>query len=160
MFEFLIRYTKIPLYSAFIVSKETEKELEKTGIKDFEDEYHTTICYSKKPVQIKKYLLEKRDFNIPPFSAKIIDWDIFESEKYGRCLVLKLDCKKCKEEFEKFQQKGASFDYDKYIPHLTLCYDLPYDIDPKEVFEQVKDLEIIFDKIRFEEIDEEKYSKN
>jgi hypothetical protein len=58
-----------------------------------------------------------------------------------------------------FQQKGASFDYNEYIPHLILCYDLPYDINPRELFEQVKDLEIVFDKIRFEEINEEKYLK-
>jgi hypothetical protein len=47
MFEFLVRYTKIPLYSAFIVSEQTEDELKKLGIKDFDNEYHTTICYSK-----------------------------------------------------------------------------------------------------------------
>ena len=73
MFEFLVRYTKIPLYSAFIVSEQTEDELKKLGIKYFDNEYHTTICYSKKPVQIRKFLLENRDIEILPFSAKIID---------------------------------------------------------------------------------------
>ena len=152
---------KIPLYSAFLVSDETSNEIDsKIDIKDFNDEYHTTLCYSKKPVLIDKYFLEKRDFDIKPVIAKVNWWTIFESETYGKSFVLKLDCEDCFRKFEEFIEMGASYDYDEYIPHLTLCYDLPDDINPKDVFEKVKDLEIVFDRIRYEKIDEEKYLDN
>jgi 2'-5' RNA ligase len=151
---------KIPLYSALIVDKKTENKINSLlpQPKDFDDEYHVTICYSKKPVKISKELIDKKDF---PFEGqgKVINWTIFESEKYGKSFVLILDCPCCKEKFNKFIKMGASFDYEKYIPHLTLYYDLPKNINPEDLFKKFKDINIYFDKIRYEKIDNEKYLK-
>ena len=79
-----IDYENLPLYSALIVNKETEDKINSILPipKDFDDEYHTTICYSKKPVQVERELLN-RDLPISG-NAKVVDWVIFESENYGK----------------------------------------------------------------------------
>jgi len=156
--EELSEKVKIPLYCAVIVNSETELKINELlpKPKDFNDEFHTTIVYSKKPVEIQKKILDLKDL---PYSCEAVvkDWTIFESPNYGRSFVLVLNCPKCEKLFKEWIEKGASFDYDKYIPHLTLYYDLPKDIDPEDLFKKLKGLKIIFDKIRFEEIDENKY---
>ena len=156
-----ILFKEIPLYSALIVDKNTEEKINSMlpKPKDFNDEFHTTVCYSKKPMPIKKDFLEERDL---PYrgTAKVIDWVIFESENYGRSFCLVLDCPLCVRKFNVFVLGGASFDYDKYVPHLTLYYDLPKNIKPEELFERFKGLEIKYSAIRFEEINEEKYKED
>jgi len=156
---------KTSLYVAVKVDKNTEEllnqKLEKLGIaKDFDDEFHCTLIYSRKEVLIDKDILNERPFDL--FSAKVKGYTIFESEVYGKSFVLKLDCEKCIEMHKKFMNEyDASFDYEEYIPHVTLVYNLEKtEEEYKKIFNEFKDIKISFDKIIFEPFNNEKYKNN
>jgi hypothetical protein len=153
---------KTPLYVGYKVSENTEDKLNNLlGFKkDFNDKYHCTILYSKKEVSVDDALLD-RDIDIPMFTGVVKDYTVFESKIYGKSFVLKLDCEECVNTHNRLMSKyNASFDYPEYVAHVTLMYDLPDNIDREELFNKFKDLEITFDKIRYEKFNNEKYKDN
>jgi 2'-5' RNA ligase len=84
-----------------------------------EDKFHTTIAYSKDN-SIPDYKVAGRMDN--PIDAKIDSFDIFPSQDGRNCLIAKLDCPECVNLHKKTRDMGASYDYDDYIPHVTLSY--------------------------------------
>lgn len=85
------------------------------------DKLHTTITYSREN-PVKDYSVNG-EFD-EPICAEIESFDIFPSQNGKNCLVAKLNCPECISKHEKTRELGASYDYDEYIPHLTLSYDV------------------------------------
>jgi len=82
------------------------------------NEAHVTLIYSKKPF---KGIIE---IPFTSISSKIIGFKKFDNPKENiYALVLELDCPKC-EDLHRYLMKKYNFkyDYDKYIPHLTISY--------------------------------------
>ena len=84
------------------------------------DDMHTTIVYSRRPVL--------RD-------QPVGHWQIVSSGggrslmKLGDALALVFDSPDVVEEWAMFRRYGASWDYPSYIPHITLTYSAPEDLD-------------------------------
>jgi len=155
-------YTKTPLYVAAITATETETKLnDLLGFKkDFDDKYHCTVIFSKKEVQVETRLLDIKDICVPIITGTVNGYKIFESEQYGKSFVLTLECLALLEIHETLMSKyKASFDYEQYIPHITLMYDLPDNIDPNELFKKFDGLEINFNILRYEIFDNKKYEE-
>lgn len=83
-------------------------------------DFHSTVVYS-------------RESNIPgyevsgkletPIDAVIDSFDIFPSQDGKNCLVVKLQAPDLEDMHKKTKEHGASYDFDEYIPHVTLSYD-------------------------------------
>jgi len=97
--------------------------LKSLGVKkNTEDPFHTTIAYSTKPFPFSpKTCLSKRRTRkfVPKNNNKVIitDLDLFDN----KTLILKIDAPFCEAEFIRTKKAGAVYDYDKYIPHITLA---------------------------------------
>ena len=128
-------------------SKELIKEYCKENNIPTNDDYHCTIIYSKKKFVGK---IEKKDINIKTKAEEIVRFDNPDEEIYALALKLK---SKDLEDLHKFYMEKYNFifDYDKYIPHLTLSYKAK-NISPKEL--KVPDFEITFNKMNIEGLDE------
>lgn len=79
------------------------------------DKLHATVVYSRKTVD----LFPEDDLSEP---AQIVDIDVWDT-KYGRTLIGKLKSDYLQSRFKEAQDAGATYDYDSYIPHVTLSYD-------------------------------------
>jgi hypothetical protein len=75
-----------------------------------DDEYHTTILYSRKFVPVQPEV-DKLHF------ARPVGFEIFD----GGCLVLKLECQTLVDRNEKLMSMGGTSDYDEYKPHITIA---------------------------------------
>jgi len=90
------------------------------------DKYHTTILYSRKPVEavdIVSTFNNKMDFSVIGF--KLFDFN----EEQGAALVLELDAPQLKTLHETLIEAGGTHDYGSYTPHLTVSYHTPNDLD-------------------------------
>ena len=75
------------------------------------EEYHVTVAYSRKSVpQISKLEPEL------PIKCKFIGW-----ENFGGTLVLKIENSELNELHDETCEMGASYDYDEYIPHISVA---------------------------------------
>jgi len=101
------------------------------GIKNLIDpsEYHTTVIYSKKGIPDSKGY----DLDLP-IEAKISGWEIFDSQGSTKCLVGVLDSKELVKHHNNIMStyKGT-YDFPKYIPHITLTYNNADRGIPKEL---------------------------
>jgi hypothetical protein len=93
-------------------------------------DYHCTVIYSRKP--LINVVPEK---SILPFwFAEPLGFDVFDTRSSDgsttKCLVLKISSDEMHERHTYFREvEGASHDFDSYIPHITLSYDIgDYDI--------------------------------
>lgn len=105
------------------------------------DKMHNTLIYSRK--HLPKFQAAGRID--PPWVGKPTKFDVWESqsdEKTGeksKCLIMKFECAKCVDRHNEIMDKhDATFDYDKYTPHVTLSYDIgDFDVkslpDPSEI---------------------------
>lgn len=111
------------------------------------DEYHVTIAYSKKHFD-PGYTSRKEDI-----IGTITDFTYFpNSAKPGyKALVLLLDCDEAVQLHDDTMDRGASYDYPEYKPHITLSYDIAddYDFD----FEKFRDMKVYFNRIYSEPLD-------
>jgi 2'-5' RNA ligase len=97
--------------------------------KDFKDNFHCTIAYSKKDFNFKLPGEKLGNVKIRDLKAistisetcTIKDFGNFKTDD-GLNLHVVLDCKYCKSEFKRCIKAGAIYDYDKYVPHITLLY--------------------------------------
>lgn len=142
---------KIPVYSAVQLSDESSEKLlslmKKVGIKkDFSDEFHCTTAYSKKPLAIEPV---EKDIEV---SGVVEDWDLMGNN--NETLALIIDCEYCRDRWHEFMDMGASWDYDDYTCHLTLCYDVGDFEMTDDKFGVFEGIELLFDKDIIEEIDE------
>ena len=82
------------------------------------DKMHSTIVYSKDN-KVDGYDVQgKMD---EPIEAEINDFDLFNTSD-GKCLVAKLQSDELRNRHNRARELGASYDYDEYIPHVTLSY--------------------------------------
>jgi hypothetical protein len=74
--------------------------------------YHTTLAYSRKYIPG----LEKMNPSLP-IVAKAVEWDLFDDNS----LVLKLNSAELHKIFNEIIDMGATYDYETFIPHLTVA---------------------------------------
>lgn len=92
------------------------------------DEYHSTVCYSRKAIPNPTEIVQ----SFVPMTAVGDELAIFGTEK--RVLVLKLQSVKLRAVYAEIMKTGASYDFPTFEPHVTLCYDLPEDFEvPKSI---------------------------
>jgi len=141
--------------------KELNNDLKKKFNKSFNiddktiSEAHVTLIYSKKPFK------GEIEFPFPKINSKAIGFKKFDNEKEDiYALVLELDCPKCKDLHRYLMKKYKFiFDYDQYIPHLTISYkarDITQEMlneIKKEYIKKNKFPKIDFDKINIEPLD-------
>ena len=94
--------------------------------KDFEDQYHTTIAYSKRMFTFFPYTCgsKRRKVKFVPGNmnkVKIKDIGHFNTPE-GKNLHIVLDAPFCDMEHKRTLRAGAQYDFDKYIAHITLVY--------------------------------------
>lgn len=85
------------------------------------DKYHVTIIFSKKTIPYKG-LNKLKDAWI----VEVEKFHVFPTQSGKKCLVLKLDAPDLIHQHNKIMKKykEATYDFDEYIPHTTLSYDL------------------------------------
>lgn len=85
------------------------------------EKLHTTITYSKDNAVPEYNVAGKLD---EPIEAEIDSFDIFPTNDGNNCLVAKLACAEFEKRHNLTRQMGASYDYEQYIPHITLSYNV------------------------------------
>ncbi len=118
-------------YSDIIFSNNSNKKIDKilkylNFKKDFNDNYHCTLIYSKKYLQYFKTSKGTKQVNGEAKSKlskliKIKGFGHFDTPE-GKNLHMILDCPWCKVQFDRAMKCGAKYDYDEYVPHVTLMY--------------------------------------
>lgn len=116
-----------------------------------QESYHCTVLYSRKTVpEVSKWEVEF------PLTARPIRWRIFPTNnditKDGHCLVLEIKNPIINKLHYKAEELGATYDYDEYIPHVTVC--TSYDKD--EVPNILPKIKLAFDEFEVTELDLEK----
>jgi len=147
--------SKAGLYVELECDSETKKKLKeyvKQNInKDSDyDDFHTTLIYSKKEIDENIEVKTDVDKIISKFN-KFTKFVNEEEDIYAIAIVLK--CELCKKLHQDLMKKyDLRYDYDEYIPHVTLTYkgkEIIIDKLPKI------DFNIKFDKINIEPLDED-----
>lgn len=86
------------------------------------EDFHTTLIYSRKFADIKELDDNMEDSEI---IAKPTELHVFETFDKKRALVIKLDCPYLEQRHKYLMQKyDLTYDYEEYIPHITLSYDI------------------------------------
>ncbi len=80
--------------------------------------YHITVIYSRTPVPAAETL----DKNTTA-TANAVQYEVFPTKEGKKCLVLRVESKSAEYLNKWLTVQGATSDYDKYKPHVTLCYD-------------------------------------
>ena len=119
-------------------NKKIDNILKELGLKkDFKDDYHCTLIYSKK--YIPHFKTSKNDKQVHGevkskvnYLVKIKDFGFFNTED-GKNLHIVLDCDVCKKQFDKAIKEGASYDYPEYVAHSTLMYNCKDFILPEKI---------------------------
>ena len=88
------------------------------------EDLHVTLAYSKAPVdwpapQNNKLVLR-------PSSERSV-------ETLGDAVVLRFDSPTLAGRWQEFKDAGASWDHDKYNPHVTITYQAPEGLDPASI---------------------------
>ena len=95
------------------------------------EDFHTTLICSRKFADIKELEDDLVDSEIV---AEPTELHVFETFDKKRALVIKLDCPYLEERHKYLMQKyDLEYDYDEYIPHITLSYDIGEMKVPKDV---------------------------
>ena len=81
------------------------------------DKLHSTITYSRVKIPYLPYLNEYYIAN----SGRL---DIWDTQNGDRALVLKLDSESLKERHKYSRALGATYDFEEYLPHVTLSYNI------------------------------------
>ena len=95
------------------------------------EDFHTTLINSRKCADIQDLDDDMGDSEIV---AKPTELHVFETFDNKRALVIKLDCPYLEERHKYLMEKyELEYDYDEYIPHITLSYDIGEMEVPKDV---------------------------
>lgn len=120
-------------YVAAKVSKQTTADLKKWCKEnkvpvsaDFFDNLHITLCYSTKlfPIDKDDMIDDIDDWDVKPMAFAQFGKD--EGKKY---LVLKVKSKQCTKRWQHYIDQGASYDFDDYLPHISLAMNYKGDLD-------------------------------
>lgn len=84
------------------------------------EKYHTTLIYSRKYNPNIKI-----DQSLYPLKVKGNELHVFETQDNKRAAVMKFDSKELVERHNFLMSEyQLEYDYDEYIPHITLSYDI------------------------------------
>lgn len=92
-----------------------------------EDKFHSTLLFSRK--HLPDYVPKGR-YNKPMIGefSKIECWP---SQVDTNCLIMRFKCESFKNRHKYLMNKhNATWDFENFLPHLTLSYDVPSDFDP------------------------------
>lgn len=140
-------------YVAAKVSKQTTAELREwckqnqvPVSKDFFDNLHVTLCYST-----KLFPIDKDDMidDLSDWSVKPIGFAEFGKHQDKKYLVLKIKCINATKRWQHYMDQGASYDFDDYLPHITLAQDFKGDLDSLDLDSLPK---IVLDKEYYEKL--------
>lgn len=131
------------------------KKLPQNVILPKEDDLHCTLLYSRKHLPNYKPARYLRHY------AKVLRYEVFgdPNEEKG-CLVAVISCQSIIDR-HKFLMKehGGTYDYNNYIPHITIAYDFPKstDLSILEVYQEKIELGNEYvEKLDFDWIDKNK----
>jgi hypothetical protein len=97
--------------------------------------FHVTLVHSKKPVPWESSEIKE--------TAKTKGFRIFKTRDSGtNCLVLELDSPYLHGRFAEAMALGATYDFDEYIPHITLSYNAG-DIDIEALNHNSMDINLV-----------------
>lgn len=82
------------------------------------EKFHTTIVYSRAAVE----WTPAKDLEDEEVEAK--GFTVFDSRDGQKCLVLLLDSEYLNTRFDLAMERGATYDFPDYKPHITLSYDI------------------------------------
>lgn len=89
------------------------------------DKLHTTVIYSRKYVPNIKLNDE-----MYPLTVETKKLHVFDTQDGKRALVLMLDAPKLVDRHNEIMSEyQTTYDFDEYLPHVTICYDCG-DFDP------------------------------
>jgi len=135
------------IYVALYLSEESADKLynfmESLDIPNIitKDQYHSTLVYSTEHFDE----VENIDMDLP-IETMIKGFKILGEDM----LVIELESDEMHEYFEKTRELGASWDYDEFIPHISVAKDFHGEI-PSEV----PDFPIVMENIKIEELNQE-----
>jgi hypothetical protein len=136
-----LRLAKDDLYTV-------KKFLARHNVTNYDDpaDFHCTVCYSRKPVpNVRYYQLDT------PVMARVDKWEVFPTQKGGKCLVMKLEAPNIVNIHNDIKQLyGATHDYPEFKPHVTVCYGWDKDSLPNLIQENFW---LLFDEFRVKGID-------
>lgn len=97
---------------------------------------HCTLIYSRMPCKTPK-IFPNRVFN-----AEFEKFDVFEQRNGKKCLVLKLKSPDLLKRHQALMDEmEASYDFDDYLPHITLSYDIEdFDIEQLKRADLIEDI--------------------
>ena len=117
-------YNKKTLYVSRSVenAKEILKWAKDQGITDLikADEMHVTIAFSKKKVAWDDFKVNDKSIDVSLENAKV--------EKLWDAIVIKFENKDLAKDWKKYVDGGASWDYETYMPHISVSYKADQDI--------------------------------
>lgn len=98
--------------------------------KDFFDNLHVTLCYSTTlfPIDRDEIIDDLSDWSVKP-----LEFDEFGKHDDKRFLVLKIKCSDATKRWQFYMDQGASYDFDEYLPHITLAQNFDGDIKKLDV---------------------------
>lgn len=134
-------------YAGVKFSTQTEDEIEsfmeanKIPNPTPRNELHTTLLYSRK--HLPKYAAAGK--YKPPMIGKPVKFDYWETrESKKMCLVVEYSCKMLYSRHQELMNlHKATYDFDEYIPHVTLSYDCGSFRLAEDVFGTFPRLEIV-----------------
>lgn len=142
------------VYASAILTDESKQQLYDFVDKNLnldkktaKEDYHTTVVYSRKPFGVKF-----GDVPLTPLAVlttKATGYELFNTQDGGKCLVLKLDSPFLTSLHNAYIGAGASYDYDEYKPHITLCYNFTGELGALPL----PDFDIQYDKLEIKPLD-------
>lgn len=90
------------------------------------EDMHVTCCFSKEPVDWKRMSEGK-----PPLRFVVAPGAGRSVQALGDkgAVVLRFPSEELEARWRQFRERGASWDYDEYHPHITVSYNVPESVD-------------------------------
>lgn len=112
-------------YAGVRFDKRTVKSLEKyvkdNDIPNANDNWHTTLLYSRK--HLPNYVPKEK--YKPAMEGTPMALEVWPTQSGKNCLVINYSCSQLYQQHHKLMMKhGATYDFDEYKPHITLSYDV------------------------------------
>lgn len=107
--------------------------------------YHLTIIYSFSSIP-DAYQFNGRELSEKVFAKR---YRFFKSQKHGKILVLELDFPEAIQFHNYLSNLGGEVDIPRYIPHISLAYDVKEKIRLRDI--PVPNFPLFFDRIIVEE---------
>lgn len=77
--------------------------------------YHTTVVYSRAPI----YWRAQEELGT---TVEAVAWEVWQDHEDKPILVLRVDSPYLRERFKTAMDRGASYDYPDFNPHITFSY--------------------------------------